>query len=129
MPGTYKSMAEDKNDLPNLLKMRGVKGEFVGHTEIRFSYVARGDEIRSWIEEWEEFHPGQTLTFVILDDDDHNMKGYSMSPYGSAPVECRDLSPFHVQTDWMWSKGDASEGGLMDEHVEQAIKILNGETP
>lgn len=61
----------------------------------------RGDEIKLWLESWD----GEKVTeFVIIDDMD-------------------DMKPFLdklVRTSFL-------KGGLQHEHVEKAIKILNGE--
>lgn len=61
----------------------------------------RGDEIKSWIERWN----GEEIeNFVIIDDMD------DMKPYMDKLVRTSFL-----------------KGGLQHEHMEKAVKILNGE--
>jgi hypothetical protein len=65
----------------------------------------RGGEIKVWLEYWSKYNSEEITSFVILDDDS-------------------DMEPFMdrlVQTD--------SDDGLLMEHVEKAIVILNSEEP
>lgn len=128
MPGKYESMDKDPHALPKLLKERGVKAEVIDHTRIRMGHYPRGDEIREWIEGWQEKNPGAELTYVILDDDDHHVAGYTKYGYGEPPTDVVDMAPYHVKTDWCSSPDDEDQGGLMDSHVDLAIRILNGNT-
>lgn len=122
----------DFEGLIALFRRRGLKGEIIGATLSKLSYIARGDEIRMWIRDCEE----KIDKMVILDDDTAAMEGYACYSYGSAPQENDDLRPYHVVTTWDGDQRVLSveegvqlweEGGLQDHHIEQAIKVLNGE--
>lgn len=121
-------------ELIELLKERGVKGEIIGKTPSRFSYVSRGGEIREWIMDHEE-EGGKLDAFVILDDSTEGMPGYVFERYdGKVNGEdaysnqtMRDLTANHVVTHWTGDPNrDGEEGGLQDRHVELAIGVLNG---
>ena len=60
----------------------------------------RGMEIRRWIHR----APEKVETLVILDDNDFHWKRYLLHKY--------------------WVQTDFSEGGLQDDHVARAVKIL-----
>lgn len=106
-----------------LLKKRGVSAEIIDKTPHRFSYLPRGGEIREWIRAWKAENPGQKLEIVVLDDDTAGMLAHGDD----------DLRPFHVVTSfdgqWDFRAGAETlleEGGLLDKHVDQAIKVLGG---
>lgn len=111
------------DELVDFLHKRGLRGDIIGKTVVRFSHVPRGVEIREWVERWTREHPQDTLTFVILDDDAEGMEGWGKKEM--------DLRPFHVLTEWAgWSTFKDGkevldqEGGLQDRHIEEAIKLL-----
>lgn len=140
---TYKNFDE----LVALLHARGLRGEFIGHTPIFFSHRARGTEIRAWLNGENNRPEGAIDQFVVLDDDRQGMAPYvhskrkhkweSDEDYAdrmAEPVEI-DLRPHHVVTSFngyvvqtMYGGMELGKpGGLQDEHVEQAIRILNGQ--
>lgn len=95
----------DFQHLVDYLKKQGVTGHILDKTptHLPHGYIdrinGRGKEIEQWLKDWS----GEKIeSFVILDDD-------------------YDLEPFldhHVPS--------SEETGLDDEHIEQAIGILNG---
>lgn len=90
------------SDLPQLrtiLKKHGFTGEVIDETP---HYGKGGAERGFEIQDWLNSH-GPVESFVILDDG------------GDMVHLCHKL----VQTDW--------EDGLQDEHVEDALEVLNGE--
>lgn len=128
MVSVYEGMHKDPKALPELLAKRGLKGEVISFTPWRFSHVGRGEEIRMWIEGWETESGEPLKTFVVLDDSTEGMSGYAYAPYGEPMQEVRDLRPNHVVTHWSGDPNcDGEEGGLLDRHIEQAIRVLNGE--
>lgn len=102
--------------LVKLLAERGVKGEIIGHTPIRFSYASRGNEIRDWLN---SNATDQDHDFIVLDDSTDGMDGF-------------DLRHRQVQTYWegvLLDQGRdepyaSEEGGLSDRDIDQAIKML-----
>lgn len=84
-------------ELQILLKDHGVEGEVIGMTpSINKKGRVRGDEIQAWLNDHLE-----VIDFVILDDDS----------------DMRHLMPALVKT--------SHNEGLLDVHVEQAIKMLS----
>lgn len=73
----------------------------------------RGDEIKDWLDR----HP-QVTNYVILEDEVYDMMEY----YEKGKVV---KTNFLLPTEMVKSTKDTT--GLQDIHVEQAIKILNGE--
>jgi hypothetical protein len=96
--------------LRDILNDRGFVGKVVGKTpELRGVSPAgtpqeRGDEIQRWINDWTRPTRGVD-SFVILDDDS----------------DMAHLKHLLVQTSF-------HDGGLLDCHVERAIRILNNPT-
>lgn len=121
MAGIYEGL----EGLKKLLADRGLKGEIIGATPVRYRQ-SRGDGIRAYLEEAcaSNFIEG----ILVLDDDTDGM-----SNVGDGFLHSLDLRPHHVRTFWDGEMhligGDtevAVEGGLQDYHVEQAIAVLNG---
>lgn len=101
---TWRKIWKTPEEMQHLLDSKGFKGEVIGVTPVLDTYSSssglwtakvRGDEIQAWIDE-----NNFTGKFVILDDD----------------ADMAHLMPFLVKT--------TMETGLLDEHVEQALKIL-----
>ena len=74
--------------------------EFYAKWHIKFG-TGRGAEVHQWIEK------NKPESFVILDDEEWDWSAYGYDKYWVQPAYDID-------------------GGLQPEHVEQAIKILNG---
>lgn len=124
---------ENFEQLVELLKSRGVQGEFIGHTPFPVettggwmsgsTYRTRGAEIRLWLDANPEVE-----NFVILDDDTEGMKPKmgtrfytELNNYKDEPIEI-DLRPRWVQTSWA--------NGLKERGAEKAIAILKeGQLP
>lgn len=131
----HNSAYKNFGELKQLLVVRGLKGEIIGHTPINFGSRGRGSEIREWLNGKED------LIFVILDDDLEGMAPFipfrrsweTDKEWDERQKEIEsDLRPYHVITTWKGTKSKSyaepsEEGGLQDWHIEQAIKILNGE--
>lgn len=87
------------------LKKHGVPYFDMTPTDIRGpnlgSYIERGKEIDAWLKK----HP-EVINYVILDDNGDMLE---------------EQKPFFVQTDW--------KTGLLQEHVDKTIEILNRRTP
>ena len=131
--GVYESFDE----LKELLKKHGITQEIVGRTRSYFSSISRGEEVREYVETFEERHPGEKLeAFVALDDDTSGWQGWKSTPSKwddpDAPyLKGRDLRAYHVVTNYygdsfFTGNNTGSEGGLQDKHVEDAIKVLAG---
>lgn len=87
----------------------GFIGELIDYTpKSRLSYRPRGHEIQEWLDENEHL---DITSFVILDD-------YN---------DMEHLLDRLVQTDYIPEK-EETEAGLLDQHVKQAIEILNKPT-
>jgi len=116
----------DFRGLKALLAQRGVRGEIIDMTPIRPIYQTRGAEIKDWLEQNKHLLP----TFVILDDDTSGMGPDLSWREGTENTNHwgDDLRPFHVVTHWTGDPNvEGEEGGLLDKHIDQAIKVLNGE--
>lgn len=88
------------DELVKVLKEQGVKGEIIDTTPNmtgKFD-ATRSNEIQSWL------NTHDVQEFVILDDENISW----------------DLSKNHVKTSFY-------KNGLTEDHVEKAIKILNGD--
>lgn len=139
----HMSAYQDFEGLIRLFRERGLRGHIIDHTPIYFGHRGRGTEIRNWLRETGERMGVQQ--FVILDDDTERMEPYvpvrtrwdSDEDWAETMANLdRDLRPYHVITCYdgyppantgynepqIWE-----EGGLQDRHVEQAIRVLNGE--
>jgi len=98
--------------MQRILDANGFEGEVIGKTPfardlpqgIRDLEGTRGQEITVWLTRNTHLHIADN--FVILDD---------MGPRSFA-----HLAPYLVQTTWV--------AGLLDEHVEQAISTLKGDS-
>lgn len=113
---------QDFEGLVALLHRRGVRAQVIGATPSKLSCLSRGGEIRMWMMDYQQTHPDVMLEVLVLDDDSDGMEG--LGGY--------DLRPFHVQTSfngYVPLEGSAAwrDGGLQDEHVNAAIRVLNGE--
>ena len=126
---------------------RGLRGEFIGHTPIFFGHRGRGHEIRAWMDGENNRPEGTIDQFVVLDDDRTGMEPFvepkrkrrweTDEDYEARLAEPQeiDLRPHHVVTSFngyavqtMYGGTElARPGGLQDEHIEQAIRILNGQ--
>ena len=86
--------------------------EVIGKTpRLRTSYK-REDEIKAWLSEHDDIE-----NYIILDDEDADLQGF----IGNHLVKTshKDYTGYISCSERKWS-------GLAKEHVEQAIKILNG---
>lgn len=93
-----KGYLADYADVVTFLKDRGVKAFIIGRTPWGNGYKCRGEEIQAWVTE----HEAELDTWVILDD--HTDMGLVLNKL--------------IQTE--------HDVGLTDDHVERAIKVLNG---
>lgn len=131
------------DELIAYLKSQGLRGDIIGKTPFKMGYIARGEEIKMWFR-----GEGKALgveQYVILDDDTSGMAPYVKPEFDGRWMteeefaedlakwkeEGIDLRKHHVITsDAGYPPKEATElwteGGLQDEHVELAIKILNG---
>jgi hypothetical protein len=129
---------KDFEGLKRLFASRGLKGEIIGHTPIRFSGSNRGGEIRDWLEGYET-ELGEKVSYVVLDDDTRGMRGWSHEKYDGTDesgediyrtVLARDLRSNHVVTvDYgIWDDGEKiwKASGLTEERAQVAIDVLNG---
>lgn len=92
-------LAFDLEFIISVLEKHGFNGEVLGRTPHRTTFpVHRGNEIQDWL----DGHP-EVTEFCIIDDD-QDMLEHQMSNF--------------VHTTWA--------KGLQPEHVEKAIRILNG---
>ena len=88
-----------QDELVTIFKHHGLTAEVVGFTPV-FRSRERGDEIKAWFKT-HRLSGGEAIkSFVILDDDD----------------DMGSLFPYLVKT---------GEFGLLDQHVEVAVRILN----
>jgi hypothetical protein len=117
-----------------LLRDAGLQGDIIDATPIKMGKISNGTAIRWWLQE----HP-EVDRFVILDDKLDGMQGWitKFNPRWDIletwePDVGRDLRSYHVKTygyhgdDSGGYNAPAKEGGLHDEHVELAIRILSG---
>ena len=89
---------EFNNDVRESFNLDEINTEY----NIKFG-TGRAEEIHRWIKD------NQPESFVILDDEEWNWAEYGYDKYWVRPSYWEDF------------------GGLQPEHVEKAIKILNGE--
>lgn len=89
-----------------LMEKRGFTGSFVGMTPDFVTYrcsETRGSECQAWLDQHDEM---DIESYLILDDEE-DFPG----------MEHRRIRTCYIAKD--------SQGGLQDEHIEQAINILN----
>lgn len=97
LSSTWRVMFPLEEILNDFLIPGGFKGEIVGKTPpAKFSYRPRGNEIQEWLDD----HP-EVTKFVILDDEEDMLH----------------LENRLIRTSF-------EDGGLLDEHVEEAISML-----
>lgn len=96
-----------------LLQARGLKGTIIGHTPM--SPQARGHEIRTYLERFKRGEEGAGIldTFVILDDDEAGMRGYSGG---------MDLRTNHVVTTWYGQEVGAGAGLTTTSRITDSSK-------
>ena len=89
------------DEMRELLYRRGIRAPVLGMTPLTHrlgeGWTERGDEIQGWLD---ENMSQEAYRLVILDDDS----------------DMAHLSSYHVKTSWAT--------GLLDGHVEQAIKLF-----
>lgn len=84
--------------MQEILDMKGFEGEVIDCTTTDHM-DCRGHQIQAWL----DMHP-ETLSFVIIDDD----------------PDMAELMPYLVKTTYL----DWNSGGLREEHVDEALSIL-----
>ena len=102
---------EDFSDLISYLHQCGVRGSIIGRTGSRRQYMSayrgpyyqRGDECQDWVDE----HP-EVTNFVCIDDDS----------------DFDNVKDNFVQVPLGWYNDE----GMLDEHADKAIEILQGDT-
>lgn len=94
-----------RNKLPQFYLEAGINGESMGQTG---QSSTRAEEILKWLSD----HP-EVTSYVVLDDEpDSRIWDFSYFP---------ELAQRWVKTSW---NIPGHKGGLQDEHVEAAIRIL-----
>jgi len=85
------------DEMRDMLAHNGFTGDLVDKTPVQYGGAKRGEAIQEWL----DYTGLEVKSFVILDDE----------------ADMGELAHRLVQTDFY-------EGGLLDEHVERAVEML-----
>lgn len=115
-----------KPKLQRLLGLRGITTPIIGVTP-DLCGRPRGNEIASWLELWENSHPGDLGHICIIDDDDD-----------ACEVEAKDVYKYRKMSDYRrlgmpilapWFVHTSFQTGLTDADAASAIQILQEPAP
>lgn len=105
-----------------LKRLNSLNMEVLGYTTETRSQSERGEGILRWIKEYNGEHEQPISTYVVLDDEEFDFENHE-DLYKRFVHTSRFFDKEEVKNQW-WSY--VAEG-LIDKHVEKALKILRGE--